>query len=85
MSNFKLTEAEVLERDRIALENVESQSEIAAIMAELGYETSAAYAAFKSLSGQVADAYSIHRKKAKVVFRKDSLTLDKLEYLSRKR
>jgi hypothetical protein len=105
MSNFKLTEAEVLERDRIALENVESQSEIAAIMAELGYdsekitegkgiltdtrtafdsnkteddETSAAYAAFKSLSGQVADAYSIHRKKAKVVFRKDSLTLDKL-------
>jgi hypothetical protein len=105
MSNFKLTEAEVLERDRIALENVESQSEIAAIMAELGYdsekitegkgiltdtrtafdsnkteddETSAAYADFSSKKEQLEDKYNMHRKKAKVVFRNDSLTADKL-------
>ena len=101
----KLTDASTLELYRVALENAETQSEIAAIMAELGYdskvikegksllavtrtaydankteddETSAAYADFSSKKTQLEDVYSIHRKKAKVVFRNDSITADKL-------
>ncbi len=41
-------------------------------------ETSAAYADFSSKKEQLEDTFSIHRKKAKVVFRNDSLTADKL-------
>lgn len=101
----KFSEAETLEQYRIALDNTESQAEIAAIMAELGFdsavigegkailaktrqaydlnkteddETSAAYADFSSKKEQLEDTFNIHRKKAKVVFRKDSLTADKL-------
>ncbi len=101
----KFSEAETLEQYRIALENAETQSEIAAVMAELGYdsavigegkalltetrsaynlnkteddETSAAYADFSSKKEQLQDTFTLHRKKAKVVFRNDSLTADKL-------
>jgi hypothetical protein len=101
----KFSEAETLEQYRIALNNAESQAEIAAIMAELGFdsavigegkailtetrqaydlnkteddETSASYADFSSKKGLLEDTFSIHRKKAKVVFRNDSLTSDKL-------
>ena len=101
----KFSEAETLEQYRIALENAETQSEIAAVMAELGYdsaviaegkalltetrsaydlnkteddETSAAYADFSSKKEQLGDTFTLHRKKAKVVFRNDSLTADKL-------
>ena len=101
----KFSEAETLEQYRIALENAETQSEIAAVMAELGYdsaviaegkalltetrsaydlnkteddETSAAYADFSSKKEQLEDIFTLHRKKAKVVFRNDSLTADKL-------
>jgi hypothetical protein len=101
----KFSEAETLEQYRIALDNAESQAEIAAIMAELGFdsavigegkailtetrsaydlnkteddETSAAYADFSSKKEQLEDTFNIHRKKAKVVFRNDSLTADKL-------
>lgn len=101
----KFSEAETLEQYRIALENAETQSEIAAVMAELGYdsaviaegkalltetrsaydlnkteddETSAAYADFSSKKEQLEDTFTLHRKKAKVVFRNDSLTADKL-------
>ncbi|GET28521.1 hypothetical protein [Prolixibacter sp. SD074] len=41
-------------------------------------ETSAAYADFSNKKSQLGDAFNIHRKKAKVVFRNDSLTADKL-------
>jgi len=41
-------------------------------------ETSAAYNSFSNLKDQLAETYSLHRKKAKVVFRNDSLTMDKL-------
>jgi hypothetical protein len=35
----KFSEAETLEQYRIALDNAETQSEIAAIMAELGFDS----------------------------------------------
>jgi GTP1/Obg family GTP-binding protein len=41
-------------------------------------ETSEAYGKFSDLKAQLEETYSLHRKKAKVVFRNDSLTLDKL-------
>lgn len=41
-------------------------------------ETSAAYADFSGKKEQLEDVFNIHRKKAKVVFRNDSLTADKL-------
>lgn len=41
-------------------------------------ETTAAYAAFTNKKDEVAATYSLHRKKAKVLFRKDALTADKL-------
>ena len=104
-SRTKLTDAETLELYRVALENALNQSEIATIMADLGYdsatiaegkalltetrnafnlnkteddETSAAYADFSSKKTQLENIYTLHRKKAKVVFRNDSLTADKL-------
>jgi hypothetical protein len=100
-----LTEAETLEQYRVALDNVENQSEIATIMAEFGYETetiaegkallaetrqaydankteddetSAAYNSYSTLKDNLAETYSLHRKKAKVIYRNDSLTMDKL-------
>ena len=42
-------------------------------------EEAAAYAVFASKEDQLANTYSTHRKKAKVVFRNDSVTADKLE------
>ena len=99
------TNAETLELYRVALENAETQSKIAAIMAELGFdsavigagkvllaetrkaydligteddESSAAYADFAGKKELLEDTFNMHRKKAKVVFRKDSLTKDKL-------
>ena len=41
-------------------------------------ETSAAYNSFTNRKDQLAETYSLHRKKAKVVFRNDALILDKL-------
>jgi hypothetical protein len=41
-------------------------------------ETLAAYADFSSKKEELEDTFNIHRKKAKVVFRNDSLTADKL-------
>jgi hypothetical protein len=111
-SRTKLTDTATLELYRVALENAETQPEnaetqpeIAAIMADLGYdsvviaegkalltktrtaydankteddETSAAYADFSSKKEQLEDTFNTHRKKAKVVFRNDSLIADKL-------
>lgn len=41
-------------------------------------ETSEAYAAFKLLKVSLVETYKMHRKKAKVIFRNDSKTMDKL-------
>jgi hypothetical protein len=105
-TNRHFTEAETLERYRIALDNVINQSEIATVMAEFGYdstaisegkalydetrqvydfnkqeddETSQAYADFKTKHETLAGTYSLHRKKAKVIFRKEPEILKKLE------
>lgn len=101
----KISEAKFLEQARVALENAESQSMIATIMAEYGYdataiaqgktvytetrqafdtnkteddETSEAYANFSALKQQLYDTFYSHRKKARVIFRNDSVTADKL-------
>jgi hypothetical protein len=101
----RVTETETLERYRVALENVETQSEIATIMSEFGYdsaliedgkqlftktrqaydenvreddETSQAYADFMVKRNALEDTYSLHRKKAKVIFRKDLQTMKRL-------
>lgn len=42
-------------------------------------ESTAAYQVFDGKRKELADVYSSHRKKAKVVFRNDSVTADKLE------
>ena len=102
----KISEAKTLEQYRITFDNTELQPQIAATMAEYGYdstkvaegkglyettrqsfdsnqtetnEASAAYALFETKKDQLDDLYSDHRKKAKVVFRDDSVTADKLE------
>lgn len=99
------SESALLEQYRVALDNAESQSEIATVMADLGFdsaeiaegkailaetrqaydfnkteddETSAAYADFSSKKQQLEETFNIHRKKAKVVFRNDALSADKL-------
>ena len=104
-TKLKFSEVETLEQYRIALDNAESQAEIAAIMTELGFdstvieegkvilietrraydlnkteddETSAAYADFLGKKEQLEDTFNLHRKKAKVVFRNDPLTADRL-------
>lgn len=102
---YQTLETKTLEQYRIALDNVEKQTEVASVMAELGYdaalikegkallakarsaydlnqteddETSAAYADFNTKKEKLKDAFTLHRKKARVIFRKDSLTADKL-------
>lgn len=42
------------------------------------YEISEAYGNFSTKRDQLATAYSMHRRKAKVIFRKDELTANKL-------
>lgn len=101
----KNSEADTLELYRVALENAETQSEIATVMAELGYdsakitegktlltetrsaydfnkteddETSAASASFSDKKAELEKVFKMQRKKAKVIFRNDSLTADKL-------
>ncbi|GET31402.1 hypothetical protein PbJCM13498_02650 [Prolixibacter bellariivorans] len=105
MSRPKLSEAELLERNRVALENAEQQPEIASAMSELGYdatkiaegktllaenqqaynfnkteddETSEAYNSFTANYDAIDEIYRKHRKKAKVIYRKDPLMLAKL-------
>lgn len=41
-------------------------------------ETSEAHTIFKTLKASLEETYSMHRKKAKVIFRNDSKTMDKL-------
>ncbi len=100
-----LSEAEALEQYRVSFENVGSQTEIATIMAEFGFdetlltegktlltktretydfnkteddETSESYNNFSTLKENLVKTYKLHRKKAKVIFRKDILILNKL-------
>jgi hypothetical protein len=99
------SEAAILEQYRVALENVEKQPQIAAIMTEFGYgpetvaegktmlaatrqsyetnkteddETSEAYKLFDTKKEELSEIYSTDRKKAKVVFRNEPLTLERL-------
>ena len=101
----KGSEAEILERYRVALENVEKQSEIATIMSEFGYdtekitegkqlftktrqaydnnvkeddETSETYNFFAVKRDALSKTYVLHRKKGKVIFRKDPITMQRL-------
>ncbi len=100
-----LSEAETLEQYRVSFENVEIQSEIAAIMAEFGFdeasittgkalytktrdafdfnkkeddETSETYINFTVAKENLSKMYTLHRKKAKVIFRNDPNILNKL-------
>ncbi len=100
-----LSEAQKLELYKTALENAKNQEEIAAILADLGYdeatldqgrtilseteevyrfnhkedqETTEASANFKAKKEELEISYTLHRKKAKVIFRKDSISLEKL-------
>ena len=102
---YQTSAAKTLEQYRVALDNVEKQTEVASVMAELGYgaalikegkallakarsaydlnqteddETSAAYADFNTKKEKLKDTFTLHRKKARVIFRKDPLTADKL-------
>ena len=102
---LKISQAIVLEQYRVALENVEKQSEIANEMKKLNYNTEkiivgkaileeartayslkqirndkklAAYANFSNKKEQLENIFIIHRKKAKIIFRNDALTADKL-------
>lgn len=67
----KLSEAEALEQYKVALENVENQSEISTIMSEFGYdsetiaegktllnETRTAYDSNKTEDDETAEAYN---------------------------
>ncbi|WP_196888876.1 hypothetical protein [Aureivirga sp. CE67] len=103
-----LTEAQTLEFYKAALENAETQTEIAAILAEYGYdstvieegkailtqteeafrfnkkedtETSQAYRAYTEAKERLEETFSAHRKKAKVVFRKEPGILSDLEII----
>jgi hypothetical protein len=104
-SRTRLSDASTLELYRMALDNAEAQPQIAAAMAELGYdsktisdgkamlaetravydlykteddETSAAYAVFSNKKIQLDNVFTLHRKKAKVVFNDDPITADRL-------
>ena len=106
MSTKKTTsEVQTLEQYRVALENAETQPQIASTLAELGYdatvigegktiltetckaynlnkteddETNQSYAIFTDLKQEIEKTYSLHRKKAKVIYRNDQITLEKL-------
>jgi len=99
------SELETLEQSRVALENLDAQPEISAVMSDLGFgpeertigneiyqaartaynanqieddETSVAYNEYVALKDQLDSIYSTHRKKAKVIFRNDHTTADRL-------
>lgn len=101
----KTSEAQILEKYRIALTNVLNQTEIANQMAQFGYDTTKielgnqlwqqannayntniseddetleAYATFSNQKKQLAKTYNLHRKKAKIIFRKKPVILEKL-------
>ena len=61
MSNKKLTEAQLLEKYRVSLENVETQPEIAQAMAELGYDTQE-IAKGKALLQQTRQTYDLNKQ-----------------------
>lgn len=105
-SHSNYSEAETLERYRIALENATNQTIISSMLSEFGYdkstitagkkvfeetryaydsnkketdEASVAYKAFAAASEELFDLYSLHRKKAKVLYRKEPDMLIRLE------
>lgn len=101
----KTSEAQILEKYRIALTNVLNQTEIANQMAQFGYDTTKieignqlwqqannayntnkneddetfeAYTIFSNQKKQLTQTYNLHRKKAKIIFRKKPIILEKL-------
>lgn len=99
------SEAQTLENYRVALENVETQTEVAQIMTDFGYdstviaagkqlldttrsvfnlhhkedqETNLAKDDFSTKYAAVSATYSLHRKKAKAIFRKNEVILKNL-------
>ncbi len=99
------SEAQVLEKYRIALENAINQPIIASILNDFGYdsekinegkalldetrqiynlnkteddETTEAYADFSNKRTELEQIYTLHRKKAKVIFRNDATTAQRL-------
>ena len=99
------SEKSFLEQSRIVLTNTTSQTKIATILAEFGYneetlnqgktlyeealkaynfnkqedlETTEAYALFTQKKEALQQLYRLHRKKAKVIFKKDPMSLTKL-------
>lgn len=102
-TNRTTSELDLLEQYRVALDNAESQPEIASSLAELGYdttmisegktilnqtttaynhnqteddETNQAYGKFIELKKEVEAAYGQHRKKVKVIYRNEPITLE---------
>ena len=59
-SRTKLTDAETLELYRVALDNAENQTEIASIMAELGYD-STVIGEGKALLEETRNAYDLNK------------------------
>lgn len=105
-SRLKRSEASQLERYRVSLENVRQHPEIAATLAEFGYDLTviaegqtlfnetrgeydtnkiekeeklASYKTFAQTENTLDKAYTLHRKKAKIVFAKELVVLSKLE------
>jgi hypothetical protein len=102
------SEVAILEKWRVALENAKKQPKIAGFMEEFGYgtemldqgqalliqtrnafdqnkteddETSEAYSIFKRKKKVLFDGYKMHRKKARIIFKNDLLTQEKLGVL----
>jgi hypothetical protein len=111
-SHQNYSEAEALERYRIALENATNQSSIYTILSEFGYDKSAlsegkkvydetlnaydsnkketneasvVYRNFSAESEALFNAYFLHRKKARVIFRKEPEILIRLGVNGRQR
>jgi hypothetical protein len=98
-------ESVIIECYRVALENIEAQTEIATIMSEFGYDSAMieegknlftktrqaydlnvkeddealqTYSNYQTKKKQMEVTYSLHRKKAKVIFRKDLVIMKRL-------
>jgi len=106
MSRRNQSEASLLEKFRVSLENVEKQPQLNAAMAEVSYtkekieegrallqnamkvylsnkkedeERNISFDKFHAIAERIHDTYTSHRKKAKVVFMEEPLTLNRLK------
>jgi len=81
MANLKQSEAATLERYRVALENVEAQTEIATIMAEFGYD-SALIEEGKNLFNKTRQAYDLNTQEDDETSEAYSIFSEKREQLA---